>query len=113
MTNREWISRIRELAIRYECQSKHHDTMKIESAQRESEWYFSHGFEKKSNAKKHEVELWNSIKSDHKDISKALYEYAGILERLMECRNHMIPHKRDTEIIDYIATGARYDDTTK
>ena len=106
MISKKWIARIRELAIRYKCQSKHHDTMKIESAQRESEWYFSHWFEKKSKAKKHEVELWNRIKSDHEDISKALNEYAGVMERLMECRDHIIPHKHDAEIIDYIVTGA-------
>ena len=101
------VARVRELALRYECQSKQHDTMKIESAQRESEWYFSHGSEEKSKVKKREVELWNIIKSDHEDIAKALYECAGILERLMECRNHIIPHRHDAEIIDYIVTGKK------
>lgn len=38
---------------------------------------------------------------------KALYEVADILKRLIECRNHMIPHKRDAEIIDYIVTGKK------
>lgn len=42
---------------------------------------------------------------DEVDISKVLDEYAGILERLAECRKHIIPHKRDTDILDYILTG--------
>ena len=45
--------------------------------------------------------------NDEGDISKALYDYAAVMERLLECRNHMIPHKRDTEIIDYILTGKK------
>ena len=44
---------------------------------------------------------------EYNEAHKALYEVADILERLMECRDHIIPHKSDTEIIDYIATGKR------
>lgn len=51
--------------------------------------------------------------AEYNEAQKILYEVADILERLMECRVHIIPHKHDAEIIDYIVTGARYDDTTK
>ena len=50
---------------------------------------------------------------EYNEAQKILYEVADILERLMECRVHIIPHRHDAEIIDYIVTGARYDDTTK
>lgn len=113
MLSKVWIARVRELALKYEWQSKNPDEMKIESAQKESELYFRHGFYHKSKIKEHEAELLKAIKSEQEDISKALYEYAGVIERLAECRAHMVPHKHDTEIIDYIVTGARYDETTK
>lgn len=44
---------------------------------------------------------------EYDEAQKTLYEVADIVERLMECRKHMIPHKRDTEIIDYILTGKK------
>ena len=50
---------------------------------------------------------------EYNEAQKALYEVADILERLVECKVHIIPHKHDAEIIDYIAKGARYVDTTK
>ncbi len=48
---------------------------------------------------------------EYNEAQKALYEVADILERLIECRCHIIPHKRDAEIIDYIVTGVRHDNT--
>lgn len=70
--------------------------------------YLAHGFKCKRDLT-HDGDKF----IEYNEAQKALYEVADILERLMECRDHIIPHRHDAEIIDYIATGARHDDTTK
>ena len=111
--HKEWIERVRDLAHSYKCWRGYNDEVEIRKLEGE----------KKSEERKRlsfaigrindEIKLLKTVMREHEDISRALYDYASILERLVECRTRMIPHKRDTEIIDYIVKGARYDDTTK
>lgn len=54
-----------------------------------------------------QIKLLQTEMREHEDISRALYEHAVMLERLAECRAHMVPHKHDTEIIDYIVKGKK------
>ena len=113
MITREWIERVRDLAHRYKCWREYNDEMNMRKLERE----------KKSEERKSlsfaigrindKIKLLKTVMREHEDISRALYDYASIMERLVECRTRMIPHKHDAEIIDYIVTGARYDDTTK
>lgn len=62
----------------------------------------AHGFKSKRDLT-HDGENF----AEYNEAQKILYEVADILERLMECRVHIIPHKHDAEIIDYILTGKR------
>lgn len=59
------------------------------------------------------IRLVETQMKENEDSAKALEEYATIMERLIECRNHMIPHRHDTEIIDYILTGEKNEHYTK
>jgi len=107
MITREWIERVQDLAHRYKCWRGYNDEANMRKLERE----------KKSEERKSlsfaigrindEIKLLKTVMSEHEDISKALYDYAAIMERLIECRSHMIPHRRDTEIVDYIMTGER------
>ena len=113
MMTKEWIERVRDLAHRYKCWRGYNDeaNMRILEREKKSEERKSLSFAiGRINDK---IKLLQTQMSEHEDISKALYEYAGVMERLAECRARMIPHKRDTEVIDYIATGKRHDNTTK
>lgn len=51
--------------------------------------------------------------AEYNEAQKVLYEVTDILERLMECRVHIIPHKHDAEIIDYILTGKKAEGRTR
>lgn len=62
----------------------------------------AHGFKCKRNLT-HDGDKY----IEYNEAQKDLYEVADIIERLMGCRNHMIPHKHDAEIIDYIVTGKK------
>lgn len=113
MMAKKWIERVRDIAHRYKCWREYNDEMNMRKLERK----------KKSEERKRlsfeigrindKIKLLQTVMSEHEDISKALYEYAGILERLMECRSHMIPHRRDAEIIDYIVTGKKAEGGTR
>ena len=113
MTSAEWIERVRDLAHRYKCWREYNDEMNMRKLVREKKAEERKDFLFAIGRINDKIKLLQTEMSEHEDISKALYEYAGVMERLAECRAHMIPHRHDAEIIDYIATGARYDDTTK
>lgn len=40
-----------------------------------------------------------------REVRTALLEYADMVERCEKLRFNMIPHKHDTEIVDYILRG--------
>ena len=107
MIPKKWIARIRELAHSYKCWREYNDEMNMRKLVREKKAEKRQDFSFAIGVIDMKIKLLQTMMSEHEDISKALYEYAGILERLAECRNHMIPHKRDAEIIDYIATGKK------
>ena len=103
----ECIKRIRDLAHRYKCWREYNDEMNMRKlvSERKSEERKSFPFAIGGIDMK--IKLLQTEMSEHEDISKSLYDYAAMLERLKECRYHMIPHKHDTEIIDYILTGVK------
>ena len=105
--HKEWIERVRDLAHGYKCWRGYNDEANMRKLEREKRLSFATG------GIDDKIKLLKTVMREHEDISRALYDYASILERLVECRTRMIPYKRDTEIIDYIVMGARYDDTTK
>ena len=96
MMAKKWIARVRDLAERQETWRKEYITTNFKI------------FRAEVKKNRREVNrLARQQDKDHADIGQALYEHAAILERLMECRDHIIPHRHDAEIIDYIATGKR------
>ena len=111
--DKEWIERVRYLAHRYKCWRKFNDEMEMRKLLREKEAEEHKSLSFAIGGIDMKVKLLQTVMSEHEDISMALYDYAAMMERLAECRAHIVPHKRDMEIIDYIVTGARYDDTTK
>lgn len=107
MMTKEWIARVRDLAHIYKCWRGYNDEANMRKLEREkkSEERMSLSFAiGRINDK---IKLLKTVMREHEDISMALYDYASILERLVECRTRMIPHKHDAEIIDYIAIGIK------
>lgn len=113
MTSAEWIERVRDLAHRYKCWREFHDEMNMRKLVRERKSEERKSFSFAIGGIDMKIKLLQTVMSEHEDMSKALYDYAAIMERLAECRAHMIPHRHDSEIIDYIATGKRHENTTK
>ncbi len=107
MTSAEWIERVRDLAHRYKCWREYNDEMNMRKLVREKKSEERKSLSFAIGGINDKIKLLKTVMSEHEDISKALYEYAGVMERLAECRAHMIPHRHDTEIIDYIVTGKR------
>ena len=107
MITREWIKRVRDLAHMYKCWHEYNDEMNMRELVRKkkAEEHKSLSFAIGGIIMK--IKLLQTVMSEHEDTSKSLYDYAAMLERLKECRYHMIPHKHDTEIIDYILTGVK------
>ena len=104
---KEWIVRVRDLAHRYKCWREYNDEMEMRKLEGDRNDAKYKGYPVTTGLLDMQIKLLQTEMSEHEDISKALYDYAAIIERLIECRTHMIPHKRDTEIIDYILTGVK------
>ena len=105
MVTKKWIARVRDLAHRYKCWREYNDEMGMRKLVREKKAEGRKSFSFATGGIDMKIKILRTEMSEHEDMSKALYDYAGILERLAECRAHMIPHRDDREIIDYIATG--------
>lgn len=113
MTSAEWIARVRDLAHSYKCWCEYNDKMNMQELVRAKKAEERKSLSFAIGGIVMKIKLLQTVMSEHEDISKALYEYAGISERLMECRVHMIPHKHDAEIIDYIVTGKKTEGGTR
>lgn len=111
--DKEWIERVQDLAHSYKCWRGYNYEAEMRKLEREKKSEEQKSLSLAIGRINGKIKILKMMMREHEDISRALYDYASILERLVECRTRMIPHKRDTEIIEYIVTGARYDDTTK
>ena len=113
ITIREWIERVRDLANRYECAYKNVNVPDMRRLLNEKKKEEKKSFSFSIGRIKDKIRLLETVMNENKDSAEALKDYANMMERLIECRSHMIPHRCDTEIVDYIMTGKRHDDTTK
>lgn len=105
--HKEWIERVLDLAHRYKCWRGYNDEANMRKLERDRNEAKYKGFPVATGMLDMQIKLLQTEMSEHEDISRALYEHAAILERLAECRDHIIPHKHDAEIIDYIETGKK------
>lgn len=105
ITTREWIDRVRCLANRYECAYKNVNVPDMRRLLDEKKNEEKKSFSFSIGRIKDKIRLLETVMNENKDSAGTLKDYANMMERLIECRSHMIPHKRDTEILDYIATG--------
>jgi hypothetical protein len=101
--SRDYIKKVRNLGHRQDCYREYGDAEDMRRLRCAKVLADERGLD--TSRMTNMIEYVKYLMEEHEDTSKALYEYAGILSRLKECREKMIPHKRDTEIIDYILTG--------
>ena len=80
----EWIERVRDLAHRYKCWREYNDEMNMRKLIREKKAEERKSFSFAIGGIDMKIKLLQTEMSEHEDISKALYDYAAMLERLKE-----------------------------